>query len=294
MSVGNPHKIRFAPKGQLFVAPASVSSVAPGTIAALPVGLDQLGAPYQALGYVDESGVTITPSIETEPVNVWQSAVPVLYTVKSAAFQIKATLMETSRVTTELFFGAPWVESRETPGLYRLDLKSSPNITEITLVVDWGQGDVRYRCVIGRAMISDRGAIQLQRVENGRYELTINALDYAGGLGYVLTNDDLDDSGSVITEPAAAHLSGNTAEQGGSVTLTGDHFPVNTAAVIAITGPSEGKVTAALATTDAFGNVTSVITVAADAIEGAYVIKVTVGGVEAQAGSLTVTTKSPI
>jgi hypothetical protein len=40
-------------------------------------------------------------------------------------------------------------------------------------------------------MISDRGAIQLNRTENGKYELTIEAMDYNGNLGYVLTNDDI-------------------------------------------------------------------------------------------------------
>ncbi|MES9589963.1 hypothetical protein ABWK57_14040 [Streptomyces sp. NPDC094045] len=288
---GNPQKIRFAPSGSLFIAPAPKVSDAPGTGTVLPTGLDTLGAPFTNMGYVDEGGVTITPSIETDPVNVWQSAVPVLYNVKSAAFQIKATLMEFSKLTTELFFGASWVESKETPGLFRLDLKSTPELNELSLVVDWAQGRTKYRCVIGRAMISDRGAIQLQRAENGKFELTIDALDYNGGLGYVLTNDDLNDSGNVVVEPAAARLSGSTVEQGDQVTLTGENFAADKPATIVITGPSTGKVTAAEAVTDGQGNVTSIITVAENATEGAYAVKVTVGEVEAAAGSLTVTTK---
>ena len=77
---------------------------------------------------MDESGVTITPSIETDPVKAWQSAVPVLYNVKGASFQIKATLLETSKLTTETFYGASWVEvmSEDTTpvptGVFRLDL----------------------------------------------------------------------------------------------------------------------------------------------------------------------------
>ncbi|MFT2017718.1 hypothetical protein ACMA1D_18040 [Streptomyces sp. 796.1] len=285
---GNAQKIRFAPRGALFIAPAPKLSDAPGTGTVLPDGLDALGAPFKNLGYVDEGGVTITPSIETDPVNVWQSAVPVLYNVKSAAFQVKATLMETSKLTTELFFGAKWVESKDVPGLFRLDLKSTPELSEISLVVDWSQGKVQYRCVIGRAMISDRGAIQLQRAENGKYELTIDALDYNGGLGYVLTNDDLNDSGSTVQEPAAARLSGNTVEQGGTVTLTGENFAAGTPAVITITGPSAGKVTAAQASTDDAGNLTSTISAASDAAAGVYTVKATVATVEALAGALTV------
>jgi hypothetical protein len=188
-------KIRFAPNGGLYLAPAPTGETG-GTTLPVDVG-DGTTAPtgYKALGYIDESGVTITPSIETNPVPVWQSAVPVLYNVQSAAFQIKATLMETNQLTTELFFGAEWKEvlgADSTPtGIYRLDLSSTPELREFSLVVDWSQKGVKSRCVIARAMISDRGAIQLQRQENAKFELTIDALDHQGGLGYVLTDDDI-------------------------------------------------------------------------------------------------------
>ncbi|MGW2919523.1 phage tail tube protein [Streptomyces angustmyceticus] len=190
----DPKKIRFAPNGAIYVALLSGSPVVPptelGTADTAPAG-------YKALGYVDEGGVTLTPAIETQPVNAWQSATPVLYNVTSASFSVKATLQETNEVTTELFWGAQWVEvmsNDATPvgtGVYRLDLASTPDIKELSLVVDWNQGAVRNRCVIPRAMISDRGAIQLNRTENGKFELTISALDSAGKLGYVLTNDDI-------------------------------------------------------------------------------------------------------
>ncbi|MFG2228030.1 hypothetical protein [Streptomyces sp. NPDC048644] len=291
VETGNPQKIRFAPNGALHIAPAPKASDAPGSGTVLPTGLDALGSPFKNLGYVDQGGVTITPSIETDPVNVWQSAVPVLFNVKSAAFQIKATLMETSKITTELFFGAAWVESQETPGLFRLDLLSTPDVKELALVVDWSQGKTQYRCVIGRAMISDRGAIQLQRTENGKFELTIDALDYNGGLGYVLTNDDLNDSGSTIQEPAAARLSGNTVEQGGTVSLAGEGFSPNMPATVSIDPPG-GELRAAQANTDDTGNLSATISVASHATEGVYTVTANVAGVEAQAGSLAVTAKA--
>ncbi|MFI1796357.1 hypothetical protein ACH427_03205 [Streptomyces sp. NPDC020379] len=289
---GNAQKIRFAPSGALYMAPAPRASDAPGTGTVLPTTLDALGPPYRNFGYVDEGGVTITPEISVDPQKAWQSATPILYNVKEASFKIKATLLETSRLTTELFFGAEWSESKDTPGLYRLDLKSTPELKEISLVVDWGQGKTQYRCVIGRAMIADRGAIQLQRAEAGKFELTIDAMDYNGGLGYLLTNDDMHDSGNTTQEPAAARLSGNTVTQGGSVVLTGENFAPSKPITITITGPSQGKVTAAQTSTDTRGNVSSTVSVAEDATPGVYVVKAAVAGVEAQAGSLTVAAKS--
>lgn len=191
-------KIRFAPNGALHVAPAPIEGATGGTVVPKDLG-DGVAPPvgYKSLGYVDEAGVTITPGVETQPVTAWQSAVPILYNVTSASFSVKATLQETNELTTELFFGANWVEvmtEDPTPvgtGVFRLDLTSTPDFKEISLVVDWNQNAIRYRCVIPRAMISDRGAIQLNRTENGKYELTMEALDFQGTLGYILTNDDI-------------------------------------------------------------------------------------------------------
>lgn len=193
----DPKKIRFAPNGSLFIAPAPIAGGG-GTVVPIALG-DGSAAPagYKAMGYVDESGVTITPSIETQPVAAWQSSVPVLYNVTGASFSVKATLIEMNEVTTELFFGAQWVELMTTDptpvgtGVFRLDLSSNPELSEISLVVDWHEKGILYRCVIPRAMVSDRGAIQLNRKENGKFELTIEAMDFNGNLGYVLTNDDI-------------------------------------------------------------------------------------------------------
>ncbi|MFJ8699463.1 phage tail tube protein [Streptomyces ardesiacus] len=185
-------KIRFAPNGNVYMAPA-VGATLPtevGDAATAPTG-------YTSLGYVTDAGVQITPTVNTEPVNVWQSAVPVLYNVTSATFSIQATFSETNLSTTELFFGAQWKEVMSddaTPvptGTYRLDLDSTPELQEISLVVDWSQGDVKNRVVIPRAMVQDRGAISLVRTAAQEYQLTIEALDSAGSLGYVLTTQDM-------------------------------------------------------------------------------------------------------
>ncbi|MCY0962735.1 hypothetical protein [Streptomyces sp. H27-H5] len=195
-------KIRFAPNGTIYIAPAPVDGTAGGTTPPVAIG-DGVAAPtgYKSLGYVDPAGVTLTPSVESQPVEAWQSAAPVLYNVTKASFSIKATLQETNELTTELFWGNQWVEvmaGQTGTGIFRLDLSSTPDFKEISLVVDWNQGAIRYRCVIPRAMISDRGAIQLSRTENGKYELTIEALDYHGSLGYVLTNDDIIETANLL------------------------------------------------------------------------------------------------
>ncbi|MEV5883093.1 hypothetical protein AB0L74_10300 [Streptomyces sp. NPDC052020] len=183
-------KIRFAPSGAVYMAPAvgATLPIAVGDGTTGPTG-------YSSLGFVSDAGVTITPTVTSEPVNVWQSAVPVLYNVTAATFSIQATFVESNINTTELFFGAQWVEVKnaqdQPTGTYRLDLASTPDLQEISLVVDWSQGSDRNRVVIPRAMVQDRGAITLVRTAAQEYQLTIEALDSNGSLGYVLTSRNM-------------------------------------------------------------------------------------------------------
>jgi hypothetical protein len=194
MPSGNAEKIRFAPDGMLYIAPTSETLVLPtevGDGATAPAG-------FKALGYLTESGCTITPTIQTTPLPAWQSAAPVLYNVDSASFQIQATLLEASKLVTETFFGASWVALTEdvngtpTPtGEYRLDLSSLPELKEYSLVLDWKHKTHLWRAVIGRAMVGERGAITLQRTQAQQWELTFDAMDLGGSLGYVLTNETM-------------------------------------------------------------------------------------------------------
>lgn len=194
MPSGNAEKIRFAPDGMIYLAPVGGGLVLPtdaGDGVTAPAG-------FKALGYVSENGVTMTPSIQTTPLPAWQSAAPVLYNVDSAAFQLQATLLEASKLVTETFFGAEWHEVVEdvngtpTPtGEYRLDLSSLPELKEFAVVVDWKHKTHLWRTVVRRSMVAERGAITLQRTQSQQFELTIDALDADGSLGYVLTTEDM-------------------------------------------------------------------------------------------------------
>lgn len=291
------NRIRFAPEGALYFAP--IPKVGPKPTVPTSCGVKGTGpAGYTSLGYVDQGGVTITPSIETDPVNVWQSAVPVLYNVKSAAFKVKATLVETNVSTTELFFGAPWKPAFEKdkdgvekpiPNTWRLDLSSTPQLQEISVVVDWSQADVQYRAVIERAMISDRGAIQLQRSEAGKYELTIDALDSSGRLGYVLTTDTIKDASIAPGQPAKAELDQAAVKQGGQAFVTGDAFKPNTAISVTTGHP---KIVADAGLSDGTGAFRIKLSVAEDCPTGSYEIKASDGTHEATAGTLAVSAKT--
>ncbi|WP_050512108.1 phage tail tube protein [Streptomyces rimosus] len=216
-ATGNDAKqIRFAPKGEVSVHFGALSADG------LPQGVDDdlKASGFIALGYASEDGTEITPKIETEELSVWQASVPVLRYVKSAAFQVKTTLMQVNDATTRLFYGAEWVKVPGKNGRdqYRLDISSNPDLAEISLVVDWSDDAAKYRAVIGRAMVSDRGSISLTRTKNQSYELTLDALDSDGTLGYLLTDDPS------VAPVANVLFSSNTVEAGDEVTLSGAGF----------------------------------------------------------------------
>ncbi|MBT2383872.1 hypothetical protein [Streptomyces sp. ISL-11] len=241
--------------------------------------------------------MTITPEISSDPVKVWQAAVPVLYNVKEASFKVKASFVETNLSTTELFYGAKWEKAtekdgnggwKEVPGTWRLNLSSTPQLEEISLVVDWAQADVQYRAVIERAMVADRGAIQLQRQESGKYELTIEALDSSGRLGYVLTTDNLKESSAPPSKVAAAELETETAAPGDTVYVSLTGFKPGTP--ITLTTGTE-KITATAGQTDPRGDARIALSVTSDCPAGRYEIKAGDGTTEAAAGALVVDVK---
>jgi hypothetical protein len=194
MPSGNADKIRFAPDGMIYIAPVGGGLVLPTEVG------DGVTAPagFKALGYVSESGCTLTPTITTTPLPAWQSAAPVLYNVDSASFQLQATLLEASKLVTETFFGAEWEEVVEdvngtpTPtGEFKLELSSLPELKEFAIVVDWKHKTNLWRVVLERSMVAERGAITLQRTQSQQFELTIDALDSSGKLGRVYTTEDM-------------------------------------------------------------------------------------------------------
>ncbi|GAA2665211.1 phage tail tube protein [Nonomuraea recticatena] len=185
MSANNSGAIRFASNGTIWVAP--VDTAAPTDVATAPSDT------WKALGYVDTNGVELTPSIETQPVEAWQSGVPIKYLVTSAAFQLKFTLHQFDKESVELYFGSSFRQATGaggTPvtGVFQLDLSSTPALAETAMIVEWKDATVTNRLIVPRASVSARDGLKLVRNDNNKLGVTLNALDSGGRLGYILTN----------------------------------------------------------------------------------------------------------
>ncbi|MFD8527803.1 hypothetical protein ACFV0L_10385 [Streptosporangium canum] len=184
MGSNNAGSIRFAPKGRILVAP--VGTAAPTDVTSAFTG-------WKELGYVSPDGCELTPSVDSAPIEVWQSATPVKYVVNAAACSLKFTLLQFDADGTALYFGTTWQQAKgenDTPitGVYRLDLASTPELAERAIAVEWGDANSTSRLIIPRGMISEREGLKLTRTNAQSLGVTYEALDSAGVLGYILSN----------------------------------------------------------------------------------------------------------
>lgn len=178
----DPTQVRIAPNGHLYVAP--LATTIPTTVTAA------WAAGWIELGYADDSGVVLTPSLETTDIRAWQTAVPVKTVPTTAKFDVKFALLQYNKGATELFFGsgATWAETSVGSGIYKLTLPSSPVIDERMLGVEWTDGTITNRLVISRGMVSARDNVELTRGGAIKFGVTFTAMDASGELARLLTD----------------------------------------------------------------------------------------------------------
>lgn len=184
----NPSEVTLASTGHVWVAPAGTAL--PTTVVATP------NAAFIDLGYMDENGVSITPSVDTTGVKAWQSAVDVLTILTGIGLTAKFSAIQfSSKMASEYFFGQAWVN--DGLGDATLNFNSNPNLALRSVLIDWtDQTGYLYRLVLARGTFTDRDAVQLQRTQNMAFGVTFECLDNGGSLGSLITNNPVILSGS--------------------------------------------------------------------------------------------------
>lgn len=175
-------EIRIASGGSVNIAP--VGTAAPTT------ATSALNAAFKHMGYATEDGITISPTVDTNPIMAWQSLSPVAYGVNQASFELSFSLMQNNKdVTAQYFFGQSWTMGAS--GLATLNLTTTPTIAQLTvaLVVEWTDGTNTTRYYVPRAICTERQEIQLTKSDPVVYGLTYACMDTSGSLGTILTND---------------------------------------------------------------------------------------------------------
>lgn len=179
----DPSQVRLAPDGRVLVAPL-------GTVEPTDV-TTAFNASFKELGWVTEDGVSVTPSVDTNDIMMWQSITPVKRPITGMGLEISMTLGSHNRRTLELYFLNASVTNAS--GIARLETPNAPVSQDVMLAVEWtdDEGDVS-RLIFPRVTMTDREAITLQRSEAVGLGLTFSSLAGPDGYSAVLLSNNID------------------------------------------------------------------------------------------------------
>lgn len=171
-----------AANGRVYVAP---------TTASLPTSeSSSLDSDFVDLGYLTDAGLTVSPSMTVESVQPWQSFYSVREIVTARELTIGMELLQFNADTTVLAFGGG-VVTEESPGHFKLVPPSPETIDKRSAVVDWQDGDKKYRLVVPVCMVSEGGEFTLARTAPATLAVTLKALGVDNEEPWVLYTDDV-------------------------------------------------------------------------------------------------------
>lgn len=173
-------EVRLAPFGHVYVAP--VGSTLPTDVTT------PFNASWLELGYLDEDGVSVTPSVDVNDIRAWQSATPVKTSITSIDLECSFNMIQVNQASTGLFFfGESWTAGG---GVATLTVSSNPTLDERALAIEWTDDENNTnRLLLPRGLVTDREAMQLQRAEATAFGVTFRALDYNGTLAVILSDN---------------------------------------------------------------------------------------------------------
>lgn len=179
----DPGEIVIGANGTVRVAP--LGTVVPASINVAPaVG-------WVDLGYVTEDGATVTDGKSLQSIRAWQSFYDLRRIVESRSFRLAFTLQQFNRVNLELALGGGEVTEVGTDtGFFRYVPPAPEEIDIRMAMVEWNDGDRRYRLTLPRAMSVENVEFNLQRTSNIGLALALEVLGEEGQDAYILDTDD--------------------------------------------------------------------------------------------------------
>lgn len=169
--------------GNVYVAPVGTTG---------PTDIDTaLDAAFIDLGYTSEDGVTLTPGMDMNEIMAWQSFYSIRRIVTSRTFDIGFTLLQWNEDSIVLAFGGGSVATAAGPPIvYTYSPPSPETIDYRAVVVEWADGTKDYRLHVPKALVTDTGALNLNRTSEAGLDLTfsIQATDGTDPFN-LITND---------------------------------------------------------------------------------------------------------
>jgi hypothetical protein len=176
-----PTEIRVAQGGTVYIAPSGTAG--PANMAAAWTG-------FTNLGYVSDEGSTINRSMETETVMAWQTISATRYIITGVGLTAAFSALQVNKDTLSAYFGGGSVTNQGS-GSFLYNISSAPTVDERVFGLEWTDGSLIYRFVMGRSMCTETGEFTVGRSGAIQLPMTWSAMAPTSGtvLGYLLTND---------------------------------------------------------------------------------------------------------
>lgn len=174
-------EVRVAGAGSVYVAPEGET---------LPTDLTALAGNWVELGYVNTDGVTFTHARETEDLDAWQgSKIRVLTT--SEPVSVAFSVMQTSDVTLPVIFGGGSIATvAGPPDIHTFTPPAEGTNTIRAMVIEFTDGTLTYRYVMGRVQIEGEVSYTLSRDGAVEYPLEFGVLDDSPNPKFKIVSDD--------------------------------------------------------------------------------------------------------
>lgn len=179
----NADKIIVGASGTIYVAPV-------GT--AFPVSADDtLAVGWEAVGFVAEDGVTVTPTQTVTPIKAWQSPYPVRKIVTERTLELDFKMREFNDETLPFAFGGGQIVISGTDAQYTPPgpEESDPR----ALIVEWHDGSKHFRLHVPNGQVTNLAAFTLSRTAPAELPVKYD-VNYAGTDPYpwtILSSDSM-------------------------------------------------------------------------------------------------------
>lgn len=158
---------------------------------------EQLASAFVDLGFTTNDGIQFSNTRTVEGIRPHQRFRPVRYIVTEQDSTVGFSMMQWDADTVPLAFGGGQV-TEPTPGTYRYEPPAPETLDERSVVADVLDGEVIWRFVLARAMVTNDVEATFGRTTNADLPITLGVMEPSSGpVWYALTNADvMDPSGS--------------------------------------------------------------------------------------------------
>jgi hypothetical protein len=120
-----------------------------------------LNAAFNEHGFVSEDGVTFRDGKEIEDILAWQAFYPIRKVVSAKSSGVEFVLRQFNPDNAELAFGGGAVDV--TSGVATYTPPAPGELAELSLVVDWQDGDNNFRLVLPKGIVTEEVESELVR-----------------------------------------------------------------------------------------------------------------------------------